>query len=68
MRVGLGFVSIAAALMLPGCQTQSVSMTDFWRSQCAQLGYEAGTRKMAVCVSEMRDEAEADMLSAVAVY
>jgi hypothetical protein len=68
MRVGLGTGGLLMAVVLQGCQAQSVSMTDFWRAQCAQLGYETGSRKMTVCVSEMRGEAEADMFSAVAVY
>lgn len=68
MRVGLVIGGLLAALVLQGCQIQTVSMTDFWRAQCAHLGHETGSRKMAVCVSEMRDEAEADMLSAVVAY
>jgi len=68
MRVDLELICIGAALLLQGCQTPSVSMTDFWHAQCARLGYEANSRKMTVCVSEMRDEAEADMFSAVANY
>lgn len=68
MRVGLVIGGLLAALALHGCQAQSVSMTDFVRAQCAHLGLEAGSRKMAVCVSQMRGETEADRFSAVAIY
>ena len=68
MRIGLGLLGIGAAMMLQGCQAQSVSMADTWRAQCASLGHEAGTSEMAGCVSTMRRESEADRLSAVAIY
>ena len=68
MRVSLAICGVAFALTLNGCHTQSVNMTDFWRAQCAELGMEPGSKNMTACVSHMRDEARADMLSAVANY
>lgn len=68
MHKGLGVLGIGAALLLLSCQDRSVGMADLWRAQCADLGHEAGTSKMADCVSTLRGDAEADMLSAAAVY
>ena len=55
-------VSMAAAV----AACEGAPTADQWRSECAESGYESGSREMEACVAELEAEYQAECLSAVA--